>query len=420
MTQQRSSCRPLRWPWLALLFCAPVLLAQDSGALNDEENAPIITEPTLTLAEAVSAAYSRAPGAATLAARTAATASYQRRSQSLIAGAPSLQLRYLSDRLQSNRGVTEAEGGVDLPLWRWGQRQAVAAEADANRSGAEDDLRLQRWQVAGAVRESFWDVREAQQRLLLAQRDVAAFTQLEHDVLRRIAAGDAAPSERLTAEGQRREREAALHEAEVVLADRYFSWRAITGLETLPGRADESIAPETTTYLPLDAARTAAARADSAVSAAKAEGAGAPRLLLGYRAETANGAPDVNSVSAQLTIPFAGGSHRQAALAPLSLLAAQARDHVLQMQREALIAHHEAEHELHAREVALADASGRLRLAQDEVGLARRAYTLGEIPLAERLLTEIRAADAARAQELAVVAHGRAIARFNQINGVLP
>jgi outer membrane protein TolC len=355
-----------------------------------------------------------------LGAHEEAARQYEQRSGSLISGAPSLQLRYLSDRLQTRRGVTEAEGGIDLPLWRWGQRRAVGREADANRQGLADDQRLHRWQIAGAVRESYWDVREAQGRLELAQREVAAFQQLEQDVLRRIAAGDVAPSERLTAEGQRREREAAQHEVEVLLADRYFGWRALTGLDALPAAAEERRAGETTQYLPLEAARTAAARAQSAVSAAQAEGSGSPRLLLGYRAETANGTPDVNSISAQLTVPFGGSSHREAALTPLKLEAARAADQVSQMQREALLAHHEAEHELHAREVALSDAAGRLALAADEIALARRAYGLGETSLAERLLTEIRAADANRTFALAVIAHSRAIARFNQINGVLP
>ena len=399
---------------------APLVQAQETGALADEENAPIATDAALTLKDAFEAAVARAPGAALLAAHVEAASDAKARSRSLIAGAPSVQLRYLSDRLQTRQGVTESEAGFDLPLWRWGQRSAIGQLASAQQASTADELRLHRWQVAAAVRESFWEVREAQQRLELAHQDVEAFKTLEAEVKKRIDAGDAAPGERITAAGQRLEREAAQHEAEVLLADRFFGWRALTGLNVLPPSSNEQEVPEVRSYLPLDAARVAAVRAEAALAAADAEGAGSPRLLLGVRHDTQSGAADIDSLAAQFSLPFGGNSHRQVALSALKLEAARARDFVSQMQREALLAHHEAEHELHAREIALADAVGLMALAQDELALARRAYSLGEIPLAERLLVERRAAEANRSHRLAVIAHSRAIARFNQINGVLP
>jgi len=405
---------------LLLAALAQLAQAQEVGALVDEENAPITTDSTLSLNEAFEAAVIRAPGAALLAAAAEGARDAQARSRSLISGVPSVQLRYLSDRLQSRQGVTESEVGFDLPLWRWGQRQRVAEFAQASQQGVTEDQRLHRWQVAGAVRESYWEVREAQQRVDLARRDVEAFRALEADVGRRIAAGDAAPGERLIAEGQRVEREAVQHEAEVMLADRFFGWRTLTGLTVMPNAGEEREAPKVDSYLPLDAARATAARAEAALASARSEGAGSPRLLLGLRHDTQDGGADVDSLATQLTLPFGGGSHRQATLAPLKLEVARARDAVSQMERESQLAHHEAKHELHARETALADAARRMTLVVDELSLSRRAYSLGEIPLAERLLSELRAAEATRIHLLAFIAHSRAIARFNQINGVLP
>lgn len=417
--------RPLSLPLQILVLAvaamaAAAAAAQESGPLADEETASIATDAELSLATVVNATLARAPGAALLAAQAEAAAASRMRSRSLVAGAPSAQLRYLSDRPQTRLGVTETEAGVDLPLWRWGQRAAVAAQAEAGQTAVQQDQRLHRWLVAGEVREAYWDVRDAQERLALAQRDVAAFTELERDVIRRIEAGDAAPAERITAEGQRREREAMQHEAEVVLADRSFNWRVLTGYSVLPALTEERPAPEVVSYVPLDAARTDASRLEAALAAARAEGAGSPRLLLLARRDTQGGTPDVDSLAAQISLPFGGSSHRQALLAPLAIEAARARDAVSRMERESRLMHHEAEHELHARETALYDAARRYALALDEVLLARRAYTLGEIPLSERLLTEVRAADAHRAHLLAVIAHSRAIARFNQVNGVLP
>lgn len=395
--------------------------AQETGPHADEENAAIVVQPGLSLAAAVEAALPRAPGRAQVEAQANAAERYRRLSRSLLAAAPSVQLRRLDDRLMSRQGVSESEAGVELPLWRWGQRAAIGREADARRDTAERELQLHRWQTAGAVRERYWDVREAQEQLALAQRDLDAFRQLEQDVLRRIAAGDAAPAERLTAEGQRREREAAVHEAEVVVADRFFGWRALTGLDVLPADGvEETPGTETKAYPPLDAALAAAARADAAVAAMEAEGSGPPRLLVSLRADRQDQQPEINSLNAQLTIPLGGSRQRQVALLPLKLEAARAHDSVTQMQRESGLMHHEAEHELHARQVALADATARQALAVDEVALARRAYTLGEVSLAERLLTELRAAESTRTRQLAVIGLARATARFNQINGVPP
>lgn len=405
---------------LAVSAASLPLQAQDAGPHAREEAMPMPVDAALGLGAVVDAALAEAPGGASLQAHADAAEAYRRRSESWLAGVPAVQLRYLSDALQTRFGVSEAEAGLELPLWRWGQRDAVAGQARAGREGTAEEMRLHRWQLGGLVREGYWNLREAQARLELAQRELEAFERLEQDVRKRIAAGDAAPADRLTSEGQRREREAAVHEAEVVLADRAFAWRVLTGLAVLPGRAEETAAAESAGYVPLEAARAAAARAEAAVAAARAEGAGAPRLLVGARRDTQDGTRSIESLNAQIYVPFGGDSHRQVVLTPLQLEAARLQDEVRRQQQESRLAHHEAEHELHAREVALAGAGARLLLANDEVALARRAYALGETSLSERLLTEIRAADAVRNHQLAVIAHGRAIARYNQVNGVIP
>lgn len=405
---------------ILLMALAGPTLAQSPDEHQAEERLAIETDAELSLAMALEAALARAPGALQIVAQAGLADTYRQRADSWLAGAPNAQLRYLSDRWQSRQGVSEAEVGFELPLWRPGQRQALAGEAGASRDLAGAATRLHRWQVAGLVRERYWELREAQTRLGLAQTELASFRQLEAEVRARVTAGDAAPAEVLGAEGLRREREAAVHEAEVLLADRHYAWRVLTGLSALPAEGVEPITPAPGDYLPLLAARAAEAQAEAALAAGRREGAGAPRLLLGLRQDQQDGADTTDSLSAQLSLPFGGSSHRQARMAPLELELARAADERRRQQQEAQLAQHEAEHELHAREVALADSEGRQALASQELTLARRAYGLGESALVERLLSEIRAAEAGRVQQLARLALARAIARYNQVHGVLP
>lgn len=405
---------------LLLTALAAPTQAQNPAEHEAEERLVIETDADLSLAGALEAALTRAPGAALVAAQAGLADRYRQRAGSWLAGAPSAQLRYLSDRWQTRQGLSEAEFGFELPLWRPGQRQALAGEAGASRALAGEAARLHRWQLAGLVRERYWELREASERLNLAQAELDSFRQLEAEVRARVAAGDAAPAEVLSAEGLRREREAAVHEAEVVLADRHYAWRVLTGLSALPAERVEPVTATPGDYLPLLAARAARDQAEAALAAGRREGAGAPRLLLGLRQDQQDGADTTDSLSAQLSLPFGGGSHRQARLAPLELEAARAADELRRQQQEAELAQHEAEHELHAREVALADSQGRYALASQELALARRAYALGESALVERLLSEVRAAEAGRVQQLSRLALARAIARYNQVHGVLP
>lgn len=412
-------------PWLLLGLLPLACVAQQAPAEDghgehvQEGLAALDIDPHRSLAMAVDAAVERAPGHFRIDARQAEARALAGRGRSWTSGAPSLSLRQQTDRWQNATGLRETEAGIELSLWRPGQRGAQQAEAQAVDTQAGREAGLLRWNVAGEVRERYWTVIEAREQVELARRDLETFRQLEQDVAARIAAGDAAPLERLTAQGQLRERETALHEAEVRLADCVFAWRTLTGWPSLPSVPQEHVQTGTT-YPPLDDAQATLQRTRASLELMRRGGAGAPRLLLGARSEAADGNSAVDSLGATLTIPFGGTAHRAAALAAPQLEVARSEDAVLQAEREATQVRHEAEHERHARERALELATQRLNLAQDEVRLARRAYQIGESSLAERLLIEVRGADAARTHRLARIARDRSISRFNHVQGVLP
>lgn len=410
---------PLSKPLSSLLLAlAASLGAVAEAASHDHDELPVRAD--LSLAQAVSAALPRAPVQSLPQARQREAEALEGRAGSLIAGSPALQLRHQNDRWQSRQGVQEWEAGVELPLWRWGQRSAIASEAGHARELAGASLALRSWQVAGEVREAYWQTRLDGWLAERASIDLRAWQQLEQDVLRRIKAGDAAPAERLTAEGGRRERELLLHEAEVRHVDSQVQWRLLTGLDSLPGQVDEAVTSDNARpWPPVAAALALRDKEQDALDSVRALGPGSPRLLLGSRRDITP-TDRIDSVTATLTLPFGGGSHQRQALVQPQTLVAEASDNLRQLEREAALMRHEAEHELEARQQALALVNARLALVRDEVRLSRRAYVLGEINLNERLLSEQRNADAERQQGVAMLALARAIARYNQAWGVLP
>lgn len=368
-------------PFAALILAVAMLTARAAGAASAPDEALhaeheahgrtlLMHDGTRSLSQAVDAALAQGPGMRRVQARAREAEALAARGRGWISQAPSLELRTQTDRWQQATGVREHEAGLELPLWRWGERSAQQVQARQTQAQAQAERQLLHWQVAGAVREHYWAVIEAREQVHGAQDALQRFGQLEAEVLARIAAGDAAPLEHLTAEGQRRERQAALHEAEVAFADAAFAWRMLTGWDELPAALAET--PAQGAAVPaLLAARAELARAQAALAVARREGAGAPRLLIGARSEAADGEPAVDSLGASLSLPFGGAAQR-------------------------------------------------VDLAVREQALAQRAYQAGESALAERLASELRAAEALRVHRLARVARDRAVARYNQAQGLLP
>jgi cobalt-zinc-cadmium efflux system outer membrane protein len=395
--------------------------AQSLASHAGEHVQSVVRDSGLSLSQALALAVERAPGASLPQARMSTSRTLSERAGSVLSAPPAVQMRYQTDRVPGRpAGVRELEAGLELPLWRSGQRDALRREAAAGQLLSEEELRIYRWRVAGEVRETVWQVLQAETEVRLADVDVDLYRALEDDVSRRVKAGDAAPVERLSAEAARRERDSVLYEAQVELAHSLFAWSTLTGLSVLPASPDENVADAPQGYPPVLVAQAAVERARSALGSVRAQGSGAPRLLVGVRSEKAPDGPSTDSVGATLSIPFGGEVHRAAEYSPLQLELARAEDDLAMSRRAATLALHEAEHELHAREQAQRMAGAQKDVADREVDLARRAYRLGESSLAERLLTEARAASARRMAALADIAYGRAVARYNNSLGILP
>lgn len=393
------------------------------AAAAEVTDARLADDAALTVAEVLAAALGRDPAAMIVEARAAEARTLERRARSWIAGDPALGLRWQDSGPVGRSGIREYEGGLDLPLWRLGQRDAAARLAAGGLAQAEAEALGRRLRVAGEVRESLWSVAIARTRLQQAEHALAAARALEAAVERRVAVGDQAPADRLPASDWRLDREARVQEAGIVLVHAELAYRLLTGLERLPVRLDEALAPARADSLNpwLAPQQAQAVRARAEAELARRSRGGNPVLTVGARNEL--GGPDngpITSFGAGLSIPLGLAAASRSAEAATAVAAAQADSELVLSQRRYQYLHHEAEHEFEAAAIARDRLRDRAGLAERELANADKAYAVGEIGLAERLLIETRARGVLGDAAAAELEYGRATARFNQIQGVLP
>src|SRR5512143_3207571 len=147
----------------------------------------VISSASLTLPVVITDALQRDPNGVLTEAYLAEARALDRRASSLIAGNPVAALHDWSDQTRTDQGFRELEGSLELPLWHFGQRSASRKVADSAAQAATAAGSVQRLTVAGAVRESLWELAIAQERRTLAEQSLQTARQLEQDVEKRVS-----------------------------------------------------------------------------------------------------------------------------------------------------------------------------------------------------------------------------------------
>ena len=136
--------------WALWLFAGPVQPAEPE---------------TLTLPTVVEAGFARYPELPLIEAIRGQSQAIQSQASSLLADDPALIVRHESDAANNDAGYRQWEGGVAMPLWLPGQRGRRYKVAEATAREADATGRLQKWQVAGAIREVLWSLQIAETEL---------------------------------------------------------------------------------------------------------------------------------------------------------------------------------------------------------------------------------------------------------------
>ncbi len=376
------------------------------------------------LADAVQTALQRHPEFRVSEARQAVAERVTDRTESLLAGDAAVSLRHKNDSLGTDNGLSEWGAGVEMPLWLPGQKESYRRLAEGLGSEAVAAQQLLAWKVAGEVRERAWMLRLVQSKRDLALEQLRAAQALEQEVERRRAAGELADADWVLARQETLSREAQLLEAAADVETAANAWQAYTGLDRLPEGLEERPVentdfPDSHPQLLSAASKVLKSRAER--QRESIERRTNPMLSLAANHERGNSSADYDD-SVELTITLPLGSRTQAAprlaMAEADLTEAEAAQaltrHLLEHE------HEQARLELRQTAAALTLAEERKTLTARGEHLARRAFELGESDLVQLLRARNLAADATLGLENKRLEQQRAIARYNQILGVMP
>lgn len=389
---------------------------------------PAHAESPPSLARAFAAAWERQPVAQALGERERAVQARRSAADALTAQPPSLVLAGRSDRFNNDRGASEYDLGLALPLWLPGERSGSQALAEAEGGALAGRTAALRLQLAGALRQVWWDWQLARNETALAGERVAAAQRLRDDVARRVAAGDLARSDQHQADGALATARAQQAESAAGLEEVRYRLHSLTGEP--PADALSSPEPDLTAAAAESALamhprrRELAGRGEVSrrnLELARARSRANPEVTIATRRErNVSGEAMEQTWALGLRIPFSSGARQDARIAEAnadlieaSLGAERERERIVQ---EVAAARSRAE----AARTRLAASEERARLARENRNFFAKSFRFGETDLPTRLRIEQEAFEAERQAGRARINLAASLSAYRQALGLLP
>lgn len=376
-----------------------------------------------TLRDAVERAWARQPTARSQPTRSEEFAARRDAAEALFPEPPSLSVFNRNDKLNSNDGAIEWEAEIALPLWLPGEQGRQNAIVSSERDQYNANLTAAKLKIAGEVRDTYWQVRLAENELALARRQVEEAAALAADVERRVKAGDLARIDLNQAQAADRLARAALTGAEIKAFKAGRAFAVLTGMAALPTE-EETIAPTRSAlddHPLLTSLQRAVATAQAKLSQAAQSLRNTPELELGVRRERDNSAePFANSLMVRLRIPFGTEARNKPRIAAANaeMIEAQAAYGVERAKVEAEI--EAARRELEQARAVVQLTEARFTFSADTQRLLAKAFAMGELDLVSRLRAENERFESELSFTRAKLEAARAVALMNQALGVLP
>ena len=423
----------------ASLFWLSPLQAQTTGAQAPDSSPSdaqhLTAAPSkLTLSTLLEAAWASQPEAKSYTERLRAAESLRAANSAWTADAPAMLLQGKTDRPGSGAGGREVEVGVALPLWLPGQRQRAVALSDAQMLTLQGSLKAQRLQLAGLVREGWWQLQRTQTEMALAQTRVTNAQKMARDVARRVKAGDLARADQHQTEGAVAQAESALAEAQGAYEVSLHALRGLTGRQDLlPENLAAASEGDVSTPLPtLDAPADdqhplmaqalaqqsmASAQADLVASSRRAS----PELtVLTTRSKGQTGDPYQQSITVGLRVPFGAGARADARQAEALAAAQEAQAMTVQMRARLQAQAASALARLRGAQAQWQATHRQAQLAQESKNFFDKSFRLGETDLPTRLRIEQEAVQAQKALSRARIDVSAAWSAWWQAMGELP
>ncbi|MGJ0509840.1 MAG: TolC family protein [Methylocystis sp.] len=331
------------------------------------------------------------------------------------------------------RDYNETELEAGMPLWLPGQRDAMEATVTTGVAEIDERLAQRRLEVAGLLRDAWWNAQRAAREAGVARSRVATAREIGADMTRRVELGDAAQADALLAKNELLAAETELAQAEGAEKVARVTYEALTGgappdgtLESAKPAGDIEDHPALRT--PIAALR----RAEAHARLVEATPIDNPEVgVFGRKEHNRQYSTDPSQqITDQLTnattvgvrfripLPTPGRNEPRQAEALAEMTRAQA-DYEKAV-RMVLAEIQAARVNLAAAKRAAGIADQRLAVANEQFALTRKSFALGEIGALDFYRVRQLQLDAQRSQAAAAVAVGAAVSRLNQAQGYAP
>lgn len=405
-----------------VLTLPPFVLAAEPGGHGHE---PLGKSETLTFDAIFRQALEHSPESLGTEAQRQQAESHQALGRSWTAGRPSFELNYIDDTAIDKSGLREMEAGIQVPLWRPGERRDARQSGQAYGAAADAWEKYLKLTVAGRLRASLMAIDKAETVLRLERQATREAGQLLETTRSLFDAGSLPRLDVLQAENLLLNQRQVEMRAEAGLVDAEREYSVLTGLKVRPVRPyeerrfpGEEVPP---THPALEYLRSQVAVAEAAVQRSIREAKGSPTLTVGMRRERSSAAgPEVDSVGLGLSIPFGGGAFVSTAASDARRQQVDAEVRWRQARRELNRQLHEVEHELLLTADSLKLSAEQVNLGRQRYEMARTAFEAGESTLTEvlRALREYRNSE--KELQTLQVRQRALITEYNQTIGVLP
>jgi outer membrane protein TolC len=320
------------------------------------------------------------------------------------------------------RGPREAwETDLELaaPLWLPGQRAALDGSVSAAVTEVERRLEARRLDLAGQLRNAWWDAALAAREVRLARDRVATARDIARDVARRAAFGDVAPADGLLAQNETLAAELALSQAEAELVAARSAYAGLTGgLEpNLPTEPPGARNPQHPLLLSAEAGLAAAEARARLVAATPRDN---PELGVFGRGQDGRLTEQGASLGVRLRVPLATEARNLPRRMEAEADITRATAELAQRRRLLEVSIESAAAGMRAAEANARLARQRLGIADQQLDVARRAFRAGETGLFDLYRVRQLWLEAAAAEARTAVDRGRARSRLNQALGVVP
>lgn len=421
---RRASARPWHTALSALLLAsgAGVPFGLPAAEFGHEH---LDTSASLTFQDIFVSALEHTPETLETPVRENQAGAYTAAGSRWIAGQPSLQLNYYDDSALDSVGLKEMEYGVQLPLWRPGQRRdsrALGEQYEHQVTAWKTDLA---WLVAGRVRRLLADIAMADLGMRLQARAVDDAQRLVEVTQTLFSAGEVARLELMQAQSLLAETQADLLQADADMVDAERAYLIFTGLSLRP----EAVHTETRTpreEIEEDHPRLVFLRSSVDLALANVRQSenmvkGNPTLTIGSRRERGDQFQNyTSSVGIQLNVPFGGGAYVSAQTSAARRARVDAEVAYQNTWIQLNQALHEVEHDLFILDQEEPLRRTQAGLSRQRFDMALTAFEAGETTLAQAVIAQQEALESDRALQALLLERERLITEYNQLIGTMP